>query len=172
MHEAMNLNVTSAESLVAQIQGLSSNVDDVTQQCSCLKQSENWLRVERLSLAPLQRIQYRYAFPWMPLNSRLIQRYLTLSLQDIANTVKLNSPKEAEMHVLQMVGEAWHNCIVSQHLECVLFDCFRMMMLSKKLRAMSEVKLCDPSYYLGKVGKERQRYEYDDFDTVPSKLSN
>ncbi|KAL0331877.1 UNVERIFIED_CONTAM: COP9 signalosome complex subunit [Sesamum calycinum] len=51
-------------------------------------------------------------------------------------------------------------------------DCFRMMMLSKKLRAMSEVKLCDPSYYLGKVGKERQRYEYDDFDTVPSKLSN
>lgn len=34
---------------------------------------------------------------------RLTQTYLTLSLQDIANTVQLNSPKEAEMHVLQMV---------------------------------------------------------------------
>ncbi|KAG6578390.1 hypothetical protein SDJN03_22852, partial [Cucurbita argyrosperma subsp. sororia] len=31
------------------------------------------------------------------------ETYLTLSLQDIANTVKLNHPKEAEMHELQMV---------------------------------------------------------------------
>lgn len=37
---------------------------------------------------------------------RLTQTYLTLSLQDIANTVQLNSPKEAEMHVLQMVVSA------------------------------------------------------------------
>lgn len=35
---------------------------------------------------------------------RLTQTYLTLSLQDIANIVKLNSSKEAEMHVLQMVN--------------------------------------------------------------------
>ena len=34
---------------------------------------------------------------------RLTQTYLTLSLQDIANTVQLNSAKEAEMHVLQML---------------------------------------------------------------------
>lgn len=34
---------------------------------------------------------------------RLTQTYLTLSLQDIASTVQLGSPKEAEMHVLQMV---------------------------------------------------------------------
>ena len=34
---------------------------------------------------------------------RLTQTYLTLSLQDIAKTVQLNSAKEAEMHVLQMV---------------------------------------------------------------------
>ena len=34
---------------------------------------------------------------------RLTQTYLTLSLHDIASTVQLNSPKEAEMHVLQMV---------------------------------------------------------------------
>ncbi|XP_052197547.1 COP9 signalosome complex subunit 3 isoform X2 [Diospyros lotus] len=36
---------------------------------------------------------------------RLTQTYLTLSLQDIANTVQLNSPKEAEMHVLQMIQD-------------------------------------------------------------------
>jgi hypothetical protein len=34
---------------------------------------------------------------------RLTQTYLTLSLQDIAKIVQLSSPKEAEMHVLQMV---------------------------------------------------------------------
>lgn len=35
---------------------------------------------------------------------RLTQTYLTLSLQDIANVAQLNNPKEAEMHVLQMVS--------------------------------------------------------------------
>lgn len=39
---------------------------------------------------------------------RLTQTYLTLSLQDIANSVQLNSAKEAEMHVLQMVN--WYPC--------------------------------------------------------------
>ena len=34
---------------------------------------------------------------------RLTQTYLTLSLEDIANSVELKSSKEAEMHVLQMV---------------------------------------------------------------------
>nr|TKR65694.1 hypothetical protein D5086_0000318720 [Populus alba] len=34
---------------------------------------------------------------------RLTQTYLTLSLQDIAKIVQLSSPKEAEMHVLQMM---------------------------------------------------------------------
>ncbi|AED92006.1 Proteasome component (PCI) domain protein [Arabidopsis thaliana] len=34
---------------------------------------------------------------------RLTQKYLTLSLQDIANMVQLGNAKEAEMHVLQMV---------------------------------------------------------------------
>ncbi|PKU85160.1 COP9 signalosome complex subunit 3 [Dendrobium catenatum] len=34
---------------------------------------------------------------------RLTQTYLTLSLQDIANAVHLNTSKEAEMQVLQMV---------------------------------------------------------------------
>lgn len=39
---------------------------------------------------------------------RLTQTYLTLSLQDIADTVQLNSPKEAELHVLQMVATSCH----------------------------------------------------------------
>lgn len=34
---------------------------------------------------------------------RLTQTYLTLSLQDIADTVQLEGQKEAELHILQMV---------------------------------------------------------------------
>lgn len=41
---------------------------------------------------------------------RLTQTYLTLSLQDIANSVQLKSSKEAEMHVLQMVCMEPYSC--------------------------------------------------------------
>lgn len=48
---------------------------------------------------------------------RLTQTYLTLSLQDIANTVQLRNAQEAEMHVLQMVSSVyyldyWHHFII------------------------------------------------------------
>lgn len=48
---------------------------------------------------------------------RLTQTYLTLSLQDIANTVQLRNAQEAEMHVLQMAssvyyGDYWHHFII------------------------------------------------------------
>lgn len=43
---------------------------------------------------------------------RLTQTYLTLSLQDIATTVQLNSPKEAEMYVLQMVNTNLDNFLL------------------------------------------------------------
>ncbi|XP_071706216.1 COP9 signalosome complex subunit 3-like [Rutidosis leptorrhynchoides] len=36
---------------------------------------------------------------------RLTQTYLTLSLQDIANTAQINTPKEAEMRVLEMIED-------------------------------------------------------------------
>lgn len=45
---------------------------------------------------------------------RLTQTYLTLSLHDIANTVQLRGPKEAEMHVLQMVGGDLLGCVSLQ----------------------------------------------------------
>ena len=51
---------------------------------------------------------------------RLTQTYLTLSLQDIANTVKLNSPKEAEMHVLQMVTSESQDYSINQHPSLVI----------------------------------------------------
>ncbi|KAH6758577.1 Proteasome component domain protein [Perilla frutescens var. hirtella] len=119
---------------------------------------------------------------------RLTQTYLTLSLQDIANTVQLNSPKEAEMHVLQMIQEGdiyatinqkdgmvrfledpeqYKTCEMIEHLD---FSIQRIMMLSKKLTNMNEIMSCDSSY-LGKVGRERQRFDFDDFDTVPSKFN-
>lgn len=49
----MNLNMSSAESLVAQIQGLSGNIADLTQLRNHLKQSDDLLHTESTRLAPL-----------------------------------------------------------------------------------------------------------------------
>lgn len=53
---------------------------------------------------------------------RLTQTYLTLSLEDIARSVQLDTPRDAEMHVLRMVGvlstdvwintQKWHTFIL------------------------------------------------------------
>ncbi|XP_019161663.1 PREDICTED: COP9 signalosome complex subunit 3-like [Ipomoea nil] len=119
---------------------------------------------------------------------RLTQTYLTLSLQDIAITVQLSSPKEAEMHVLQMIedGEIYANinqkdgmvrfledpeqyktCEMIEHIDSSIQ---RIMMLSKKLNDMDERMSYDPSY-LAKVGKEKQRFDFDDFEGVAPKFN-
>ncbi|KAK6928491.1 Proteasome component (PCI) domain [Dillenia turbinata] len=119
---------------------------------------------------------------------RLTQTYLTLSLQDIANAVQLNSAKEAEMHVLQMIQdgeifatinqkdgmvrfqedpEQYKTCDMIEHIDSAIQ---RIMTLSKKLTAMDENISCDP-LYLAKVGRERQRYDFDDFDSVPQRFN-
>nr|GMD01229.1 COP9 signalosome complex subunit 3 [Ipomoea batatas] len=119
---------------------------------------------------------------------RLTQTYLTLSLQDIAITVQLSSPKEAEMHVLQMIedGEIYANinqkdgmvrfledpeqyktCEMIEHIDSSIQ---RIMMLSKKLTDMDERMSYDPSY-LAKVGKEKQRFDFDDFEGVAPKFN-
>ncbi|KAF2598724.1 hypothetical protein F2Q68_00007321 [Brassica cretica] len=120
---------------------------------------------------------------------RLTQKYLTLSLQDIANMVQLANAKEAEMHVLQMIQDCQIHALINQKDGMVRFledpeqyktsemievmDSViqRTIMLSKNLIAMDESLSCDP-LYLGKVGRERQRYDFgEDFDTVPQKFS-
>ncbi|PSR87499.1 COP9 signalosome complex subunit 3 like [Actinidia chinensis var. chinensis] len=119
---------------------------------------------------------------------RLTQTYLTLSLQDIANTVQLNSPKEAEMHVLQMIQDGEIYATINQkdgmvrfledpeqYKTCEMIERIdssiqRIMALSKKLTAMDEHMSCD-SQYLAKAGRERQRFDFDDFDTVPQKFN-
>lgn len=119
---------------------------------------------------------------------RLTQTYLTLSLEDIANTVQLNNAKEAEMHVLQMIQEGDIFAAINQKDGMVRFledpeqyktcgmieridsSIQRIMILSKKLTTMNETMSYDPSY-LGKAGRERQRFDFDDFDTVPSKFN-
>ncbi|KAM0022695.1 putative proteasome component (PCI) domain, winged helix DNA-binding domain superfamily [Helianthus debilis subsp. tardiflorus] len=119
---------------------------------------------------------------------RLTQTYLTLSLQDIANTAQLNSPKEAEMHVLEMIEdgeiyatinqkdgmvrfledpEQYKTCEMIEHIDSSIQ---RIMKLSKKLTTMDESMSCDP-LYLSKVGRERQRFDFDDFDNVPQKFN-
>ncbi|KAG7609162.1 Winged helix DNA-binding domain superfamily [Arabidopsis suecica] len=122
-------------------------------------------------------------------NAEFEEKYLTLSLQDIANMVQLGSAKEAEMHVLQMIQDGQIHALINQKDGMVRFledpeqykssemieimDSViqRTIGLSKNLLAMDESLSCDP-LYLGKVGRERQRYDFgDDFDTVPQKFS-
>jgi COP9 signalosome complex subunit 3 len=55
---------------------------------------------------------------------RLTQTYLTLSLKDIAEAVELEGPKEAELHVLQMVREQRLACDWTKRLDNVVFPCF------------------------------------------------
>ncbi|KAJ7974766.1 COP9 signalosome complex subunit 3 [Quillaja saponaria] len=119
---------------------------------------------------------------------RLTQTYLTLSLQDIANTVHLNSPKEAETHVLQMIQDGEIFATINQkdgmvrfledpeqHKSCEMIEHIdssiqRIMALSRKLTAMDEQISCD-QLYLSKAGRERHRYDFDDFDSVPQRFN-
>ncbi|CAH9123207.1 unnamed protein product [Cuscuta epithymum] len=120
---------------------------------------------------------------------RLTQTYLTLSLQDIASAVQLRSPKEAEMHVLQMIEdgeiyatinqkdgmvrfledpEQYKSCEMIEHIDSSIQ---RMMTLSKKLTSMDEQMSCDLSY-LAKVGRDRQRLDFDDMEGgIPHKFN-
>ncbi|KAL6960454.1 COP9 signalosome complex subunit 3, partial [Sarracenia purpurea var. burkii] len=95
---------------------------------------------------------------------RLTQTYLTLSLQDIASTVQLNSPKEAEMHVLQMIQDGEIYATINQkdgmvrfledpeqYKTCEMIERIdssiqRIMTLSKKLTNMDEHISCDSQY--------------------------
>ncbi|KAJ1695924.1 hypothetical protein LUZ63_012622 [Rhynchospora breviuscula] len=117
---------------------------------------------------------------------RLTQTYLTLSLQDISNSVQLNGSKEAELHVLHMIQDGEIHATINQKDGMVIFhedpeeyktcqmvnqmdlSIQRLMSLSKKLTAIDEHISCDPAY-LTKIGRERTRYELDDFDSVPPK---
>ncbi|XVE84120.1 hypothetical protein DITRI_Ditri16bG0144100 [Diplodiscus trichospermus] len=119
---------------------------------------------------------------------RLTQTYLTLSLQDIANTVQLKGPKEAEMHVLQMIQDGEIYATINQkdgmvrfledpeqYKTCEMIERIdssiqRLMSLSKKLTVMDELMSCDP-LYLARAGRERQRFDFDDFDPVPQRFN-
>ncbi|CAL0317392.1 unnamed protein product [Lupinus luteus] len=120
---------------------------------------------------------------------RLTQTYLTLSLQDIADTVQLNSPKDAEMHVLQMIQDGEIHATINQkdgmvrfledpeqYKTCEMIDHIDssiqgVIALSRRLATMDEQISCDHIHrYLSKVGRERQRYDLDDFD-VPQKFN-
>ncbi|CAN1725360.1 COP9 signalosome complex subunit 3 [Linum perenne] len=110
---------------------------------------------------------------------RLTQTYLTLSLQDIANTVHLNSAKDAEMRVLQMVvtyiqdGEIYatinqkdgmvrfledpEQYKTSGMIEHIDSSIQRLITVSKKLTTMDEQMSCDP-LYLAKVSMIKVNY--------------
>jgi len=54
---------------------------------------------------------------------RLTQTYLTLSLQDIADTVQLDGQKEAELRILQMVSLNYFPSVTLYTLQvCLSFE--------------------------------------------------
>ncbi|MBA0871413.1 hypothetical protein Goshw_025349 [Gossypium schwendimanii] len=119
---------------------------------------------------------------------RLTQTYLTLSLQDIANTVQLSSVREAEMHVLQMIQDGEIYATINQKDGMVRFledpeqyktiemieridsSIQRLMILSKKITLTDELMSCDPSY-LSKGCREGQKFDFDDYDSVPQRFN-
>eukprot|EP00252_Welwitschia_mirabilis_P016920 TRINITY_DN37678_c0_g1_i1.p1 TRINITY_DN37678_c0_g1~~TRINITY_DN37678_c0_g1_i1.p1 ORF type:complete len:424 (-),score=79.39 TRINITY_DN37678_c0_g1_i1:301-1572(-) len=119
---------------------------------------------------------------------RLTQTYLTLSLQDIATTAQLQTAKQAELHVLQMIQEGeifatinqkdgmvsfnedpeqYKTCQMAEYIDSAIQ---RVMVLSKKLTQVDEQISCDQSY-LSRVGRDRSKYDLDDFDTVPQRFA-
>ncbi|MBA0663908.1 hypothetical protein Goklo_003988 [Gossypium klotzschianum] len=119
---------------------------------------------------------------------RLTQTYLTLSLQDIANTMQLSSVREAEMHVLQMIQDVEIYGTINQKDGMVRFledpeqyktiemieridsSSQRLMILSKKITLTDELMACDP-LYLSKGCRERQKFDFDDYDSVPQRFN-
>ncbi|WVZ95341.1 hypothetical protein U9M48_041122 [Paspalum notatum var. saurae] len=117
---------------------------------------------------------------------RLTQTYLTLSLEDIARSVQLDTPRDAEMHVLRMIEDGEIHATINQKDGMVSFhedpeqyksiemvdhidsSIQRLTALSKKLVSIDENMSCDPAYLM-KTGRDRGRFDYDDFDTVPHK---
>lgn len=118
---------------------------------------------------------------------RLTQTYLTLSLQDIADTVQLDGQKDAELRILQMIKdgdifaainqkdgmvsfqedpEQYNTCEMTQRLNNEIHHIVR---LAKKLTWVDEQVSCDHAY-LSKIGRDRPRYEPEDFELVPQKM--
>ncbi|KAI5058837.1 hypothetical protein GOP47_0027007 [Adiantum capillus-veneris] len=118
---------------------------------------------------------------------RLTQTFVTLSLEDIATTVQLASPKEAELYVLRMIQEGEIFATINQKDGMVCFHedpeqyktrditqrldskIRQIMSLEQKVICMDEQISCDQAY-LSRVGRERSRYDLEDYDLVPQKM--
>lgn len=118
---------------------------------------------------------------------RLTQTFVTLSLEDIASTVQLASPKEAELYILRMIQEGEIFATINQKdgMVCFLEDpeqyktrditqrldsrIRQIMSLEQKVTSMDEQISCDQAY-LSRVGRERSRYDLEDYDLVPQKI--
>ncbi|MCO5597083.1 hypothetical protein L7F22_051157 [Adiantum nelumboides] len=118
---------------------------------------------------------------------RLTQTFVTLSLDNIASTVQLASPKEAELYVLRMIqeGEIFATINPKDGMVCFHEDpeqyktrdiiqkldskIRQLMSLEQKVTSMDEQISCDQAY-LSRVGRERSRYDLEDYDLVPQKM--
>lgn len=104
---------------------------------------------------------------------RLTQTYLTLSLKDIAETIKLSSADEAEGYILRMIEAGEINATIDQRAGMVNFQedfsalhgsamghqleerIAKVMALSSKLQSVSDTMSCDKAYLSKMTHKER-----------------
>ncbi|KAH7289854.1 hypothetical protein KP509_30G021500 [Ceratopteris richardii] len=118
---------------------------------------------------------------------RLTQTYVTLSLEDIASTVQLASPKDAELYILRMIQEGEIFAVINQKDGMVCFHedpeqykttditqrldekIRQIISLERKVTSMDEHISCDQAY-LSRVGRDRSRYDLEDYDLVPQKM--
>eukprot|EP00897_Mesotaenium_endlicherianum_P004396 jgi/Mesen1/3985/ME000210S03225 len=115
---------------------------------------------------------------------RLTQTYLTLSLHDIASSVKLGSAKDAELHVLRMIEDGDIHATINQKDGMVSFvedpeqynsqdmaerlnaDIQRTILLANRVIAMDEHISSDRTY----LNKISSRERPEDFEWGPQKM--
>eukprot|EP00850_Spirogloea_muscicola_P004395 SM000019S04939 [mRNA] locus=s19:148565:150122:+ [translate_table: standard] len=121
---------------------------------------------------------------------RLTQTYLTLSLADIAATVQLPGPKEAELHILRMIEDGEIFATLNEKDGMVQFledpeqytspevtdrldaNIKNMIEVAWKIEVMDEQISCDHAYLSKLSLKDRGRYagDADDFELGPQKM--
>ncbi|KAJ6959831.1 hypothetical protein NC653_038019 [Populus alba x Populus x berolinensis] len=83
---------------------------------------------------------------------------------EVASSYSSGKVSELETYIQTNRGEDNNLGLVKQVISSMI------MTLSKKLNAVDELLSCDP-LYLAKAGRERQRFDFDDFDPVSQKFN-
>ncbi|KAA3487686.1 putative choline kinase 1 isoform X2 [Gossypium australe] len=100
---------------------------------------------------------------------RLLGRFSDGRIEEFIHTRTLSAADLRDPEISSLIAaqlREFNNLDMPGPKNVLLWERLRLMTLSKKLTVMDELISCDP-LYLGKAGRERQRFDFDDFDSVP-----